>query len=74
MKERRESQKGNQNARKVVRRVELGWLDVTSTGYHQVKSQRGGGTRQLKIDTNCQISEIEKTAKELFFPNDNSQL
>ena len=41
--------RGNFNARKELRKIEIGWLDYCSTScrYIQVRSRQGGGTRDV---------------------------
>lgn len=61
---------GNKYAKKMHRRIELGWknFDSYSNTYKQVRSQKGGGIRHLSVDTNVQLSELLQTGKDLFFP------
>lgn len=67
---RSKSQTGNLNAKKMSRKVEIGWLH--KNGAHcilkQVRSPNGGGTRKLDIPMNCILKDIMMTAQELFFP------
>ncbi|KAL3861531.1 hypothetical protein ACJMK2_007560 [Sinanodonta woodiana] len=65
---------GNINAKKVQRRLEVGWLDFdpVTESYKQVKTASGGGTRQLKLDLHITMAELLETAKILFFPNGES--
>ena len=69
------SSKGNTNAQKKNRRVELGWLDYDEIdqSYKQVRSQKGGGTRQLVVGKNEGEDVILETGKMLFFPNGKSK-
>jgi len=60
---------GNTNAKKVTRRLELGWLnfDATSGQYKQVRYKRGGGTRKVSTDCNDTMDHLLTMAKGLFF-------
>lgn len=59
-----------QNASKPDRRIELGWIhfDATDKTFRQVKSNRGGGTRHLRVPKETTVESILDSAKELFFP------
>ncbi|KAL3836965.1 hypothetical protein ACJMK2_022367 [Sinanodonta woodiana] len=65
---------GNINAKKVQRRLEVGWLDFDpiTESYKQVKTACDGGTRQLILDLHITMAELLETAKILFFPNGES--
>lgn len=60
----------NTNAKRTVRRIELGWMDSDEEkgGFKQVKSVSGGGTRHLSVDKNETVSNIKLMAENLFFP------
>ncbi|XP_070537118.1 uncharacterized protein [Ptychodera flava] len=62
---------GNQNATKIHRKVEFGWLDFdnTSKSYRQVRSKRGGGTHRVAVNKKCQRNDLLELAKNYFFPN-----
>ncbi|XP_039651033.1 uncharacterized protein LOC120555909 [Perca fluviatilis] len=62
---------GNANAKRKVRRVEVGWMDfdVKEQRYKQVKSVSGGGTRHLSVDKDETVADIKVMAENLFFPN-----
>ena len=57
---------------KPTRMVEIGWLDFSVNGYHQVRARNGGGTRHMPLDKTTTMEEILQLAKGLFFPNGNS--
>ncbi|XP_035772312.1 uncharacterized protein LOC118456031 [Neolamprologus brichardi] len=61
----------NTNAKRTVRRIEVGWMDFDEEkdGFKQVKSVSGGGTRHLSVDKNETVSNIKLMAENLFFPN-----
>lgn len=61
---------GNSNAKRKVRRIEVGWMDFDEEEerYKQVKSVNGGGTRHLSVDKNATVADIKVMAENLFFP------
>ncbi|CAG5980160.1 unnamed protein product, partial [Menidia menidia] len=61
----------NTNAKRKVRRIEVGWMDFDEEKerYKQVKSVSGGGTRHLSIDKDETVANIKLMAEDLFFPN-----
>ena len=63
---------GNKHAAKVTRRVEMGWLHFESGTYHQVRTRKGGGTRNLSVQKSVTMGELVETGKGLFFPNGHS--
>lgn len=65
----------NTNAKRIVRRIEVGWMDFDEEkgGFKQVKSVSGGGTRHLSVDKNETVSNIKLMAENLFFPNGTSK-
>lgn len=65
----------NTNAKRTVRRIEVGWMDFDEEkgGFKQVKSVSGGGTRHLSVDKNETVSNIKLMAENLFFPNGTSK-
>ena len=63
---------GNKHAAKVTRRVEMGWLHFESGTYHQVRTRKGGGTRNLSVQKSVTMGELVETGKGLFFPNEHS--
>ena len=63
------SQCGNKNAKKIERRVELGWLTKQGGEYKQVKSPKGGGVKHLTVSGTCPASSLLDSAINLFFPN-----
>ncbi|KAJ0060284.1 hypothetical protein NL108_007791, partial [Boleophthalmus pectinirostris] len=62
---------GNKNAKRKMRRVELGWMNFNEfeERYKQVKSINGGGTRSLTISVKQTMEDIKVLAENLFFPN-----
>lgn len=60
----------NTNAKRKVRRIEVGWMDFDEEKerYKQVKSVSGGGTRHLSIDKDETVANIKLMAENLFFP------
>ena len=62
---------GNANAKRKLRRIEVGWMnfDVKEQRYKQVKSVNGGGTRHLSVDKDETVADIKVMAENLFFPN-----
>ena len=65
---------GNTNAVRQKRRFEIGWKDFNRDCFSQVRQQRGGGTRHLKLDKDVTMAEIKDIAIKLFFPNGKSKL
>ncbi|KAL3859258.1 hypothetical protein ACJMK2_009485 [Sinanodonta woodiana] len=65
---------GNRNAKKVKRKIEIGWLLANWNGHcsRQVRKKTGGGTRKISIDKHSTKEDILKIAKDLFFPNGKS--
>lgn len=63
------SQCGNKNAKKIERRVELGWLTKQDGEYKQVKSPKGGGVKHLTVSGTCPASSLLDSAINLYFPN-----
>ncbi|KAF6730950.1 hypothetical protein FQA47_004056, partial [Oryzias melastigma] len=61
---------GNVNAKRQMRRIEIGWMDFDETAqrYKQVKSANGGGTRHLSIDKQKTVEDVKAMAESLFFP------
>ncbi|XP_061755685.1 uncharacterized protein LOC133552492 [Nerophis ophidion] len=64
---------GQKNAAKITRRVEMGWLHFESGMYHQVRTRKGGGTRNLSVQKSVTMGELlETVGKCLFFANGHS--
>lgn len=61
---------GNTNAKRKVRRIEVGWMDFDEEEerFKQVKSEGGGGLRHLSIDKDETVENIKLMAENLFFP------
>ena len=67
---RAERSKGNRHAKKVTRRLELGWLhfDIGSKTYKQIKTAGGGGTRHQNLPIDTSVKSVMEESKKLFFP------
>lgn len=63
---------GNKNAKKVKRRVEMGWLMREGEKIKQVRLKSGGGTRHLSFYSDDTIEVVKKKAADVFFPNGHS--
>jgi hypothetical protein len=65
---------GNKNAKKIERRLELGWkTDCGTDGTFILhRSKGGGGTRHIKLEISTALPEIQKQALEIFFPTGKS--
>ena len=63
--------KGNKNAKKTLRRVEIGWIHFSENenAFKQVRTKRGGGTRHVCADSFATIGDLQENAETLFFPN-----
>ena len=64
--------KGNVNAKKRSRRVDVGWIIRNGASIRQVRMKKGGGTRKLRFDKDTKSFTILQTAKLLFFPDGES--
>ena len=60
--------KGNKNAKKTLRRVEIGWIHFSENEnvFKQVRTKRGGGTRHVCADSFATIGDLQKDA-DIFF-------
>jgi hypothetical protein len=58
----------NQHAKKMTRRVEIGWMkfDVVEKRYKQVKERNGGGIRKLTVSDSTSMKDILCEAIDLF--------
>ena len=56
--------KGNKNAAKKTRRLELGWIHEG----RQVRKKNGGGTRNIDVLKTATKKDLIKNCKEMFFP------
>lgn len=63
----------NRHAAKSTRRIELGWMMDEGNGVKHLRSKSGGGTRHLTVGKLTTVSELERIARELFFPDGFSQ-
>ncbi|XP_023808409.1 uncharacterized protein LOC110015555 [Oryzias latipes] len=70
LKKRFSTLKGNVNAKRQMRRIEIGWMDFDEIAerYKQVKSVNGGGTRHLSIEKEKTVADVKVLAESLFFP------
>lgn len=66
---------GNVNALKQNRRIELGWMDFdhSTKEFRQVRSNSGGGTRQLKVKKEYGVNKLLELSTALFFPGGTSK-
>ncbi|XP_028291816.1 uncharacterized protein LOC114454992 [Gouania willdenowi] len=66
---------GNTNAKRKLRRIEVGWMDFDEEEerYKQVRAVSGGGTRHLSIDKDETVANIKGIAENLFFPEGQSK-
>ena len=66
--------KGNQNAKRNERKIDVGWIDYdyTTKRYKQVRKQNGGGTRQLSVSKTLRSSELLAVVQRLFFKDNIS--
>ena len=67
--------KGNANASKPTKIVEVGWLNFCNSknSYVQVRSQCGGGTRLVSFDKQDTAKYVLEKGKSLFFPSGQSK-
>ena len=67
-----EKMQGNKNAKRPLKRVEIGWMNFNKikNEFKQVRAVKGGGTRHVSVDGYTKVSEIQLLAESLFFPND----
>lgn len=67
-------QEGNKNAKKLSKKIEIGWLhQYGSSGFHQVRSPSGGGTREITMNFDATMSQMLESVKILFFPGGQSK-
>ncbi|XP_031358447.1 uncharacterized protein LOC116182069 isoform X3 [Photinus pyralis] len=57
--------------RKATRVVQVGWMNFNEQNkkFQQVRLNKGGGTRSISVDRDCQVKMILEKAIEIFFPN-----
>jgi hypothetical protein len=63
---------GNKNAKKLKRRVEIGWLMKEGDSVKQIRLKSGGGTRHLSFSNEDTVEDVRKTAEDVFFPSGHS--
>ena len=61
-------QKGNRNAKKLSRKIEVGWVHEGRS----VRAHTGGGTRKLTVPNTATQDDIVREAKKYFFPGGRS--
>ena len=61
--------RGNKNAQKINRKIELGWMH---DGKH-IRTNNGGGSRKIELHRESRKADILKEAKTIFFPNGKSK-
>lgn len=61
--------RGNKNAQKMKRKIELGWIHDSK----HVRSANGGGSRKVELHRESKKADILNEAKEIFFPNGKSK-
>ena len=66
-----EKLRGNSNAVREYRRIEVGWhdFDPASQMHKQVRIQNGGGIRHLSVPKLMTVEDILQSALQLFFPD-----
>ncbi len=57
----------NVSAERTSRRIEIGWLHFGRNGYHQVRTNNGGGTRHLTVQKKTTVLQIMEMRKKHFF-------
>lgn len=65
---------GNTYAARKERRVELSLMSAHCSSFRQVRSQKGGGTRHLKVSKELTAIELLQKGMDLYFPNGRSVL
>ena len=60
--------KGNRNAQKDIRKIDIGWIDYNYHAriYKQVRKQHGGGTRPISVSKKAGKEDLVKLSKDLF--------
>jgi len=61
--------KGNSNAVKETRSIQLGWIETNCGIRKQVKPKYGGGVRKVTVDKKFKVNDLLKLAQHMFFPN-----
>ena len=61
--------------KKTKRKVYLGWAHFNehTKSFVAVRSNKGGGAREVELDLSTTATEVIETAKKLFFPNGTSR-
>ncbi|KAL4001480.1 Fc receptor-like protein [Sarotherodon galilaeus] len=62
----------HKQAEKTCRKIEIGWLHLSSNEYRQVRTRNGGGTRHATVEKTTTVAKILEMGKVLFFPDGNS--
>ncbi|XP_071127559.1 uncharacterized protein [Mytilus edulis] len=70
-----EKLKGNDNAKKQERKIEIGWFDYDyrSSEYRQVRTLNGGGVRYINAPKTWMQDDILQHGKKVFFLNGKSK-
>ncbi|KAJ8307616.1 hypothetical protein KUTeg_014832 [Tegillarca granosa] len=66
--------KGNKNAEKKKRKVELSCYHHDSHSYHQVRINKGGGPKSFEKGKNERMSKVFELGKELYFPKGENKI
>ncbi|XP_028650308.1 uncharacterized protein LOC127527660 [Erpetoichthys calabaricus] len=64
--------KGNKNAERKTRKIELGWMVYQNGNFKQVRRPTGGGTRELIVSKDDTVNKILEDGKQIFFPKGKS--
>ncbi|XP_039889513.1 uncharacterized protein LOC120734645 [Simochromis diagramma] len=59
----------NTAGEKTCRKIEIGWLHLSSNEYRQVRTRNGGGTRHATVEKTTTVAKILEMGKDLFFPD-----
>ena len=68
---RRKKLKGNKNAEKNTRRIELSCHHLGGNVYRQVRGNKGGGPKFFVLEKPTKMMKVLEIGKELYFPNGN---
>lgn len=70
----RKKLKGNKNAQKTKRKIELSCFHLEGSVYKQVRGNKGGGPKSFEMDKSKKMGQILQLAKNLYFPNGQNKL
>ena len=68
----RPQMRGNANASKSTRKLQIGLKENTEDGIKTVRGINGGGTREDEVPKIMTMTDLTQKAKGLFFPNGRS--